>query len=113
MKVVQLLGHAGVIETVRGRGGGIRLARAPHDIVIGDVLRATEGRMNLVECFDCGTSDCPLTAACRFRSALHRALDAFFLVLDGYTLADFTVSPDVLKALLQIEPMPATVARAS
>ncbi len=103
MKVVQMLGHIGVIETVRGRGGGIRLARGPHDIVIGDVVRATEGKLHLVECFDIETSTCPLTPVCRFQAALRRALEAFFLVLDGYTLADFVAQPEPMLTLLRVD----------
>lgn len=101
MKVVQVLGQIGAIETVRGRGGGIRLAREPHEIVIGDVFRATEGKLTLVECFDCSTSSCPITDVCRFKVALQRALEAFFLVLDGYTLADLVVAPDALRRMLE------------
>jgi len=112
MKVVQVLGQLGVVETVRGRGGGIRLARAPNEIVVGEVVRATEGRMHLVECFGEATSSCPIVSACRFREALYRALDAFFLVLDGYTLADMVVSPAPLVALLRIDEGDETIATA-
>lgn len=103
MKVVQTLGQLGLIETLRGRGGGIRLARDPHDIVIGEVLRVTEANLNLAECFDGSTNTCPLSSACRFKRALARALEAFFLVLDGYTLADFIMQPHELTALLGFE----------
>lgn len=110
MKVVQVLGQVGVIQTVRGRGGGIRLARSPHDIVVGEVVRATEGRLNLVECFDDATNACPIAPTCRFRRALERALEAFFLVLDGYTLADMVAAPAPLMQLLHIEaPPPAAI----
>jgi Rrf2 family nitric oxide-sensitive transcriptional repressor len=112
MKVVQVLGHIGVVETVRGRGGGIRLAREPHEIVVGEVVRATEGKLHLVECFDEATSTCPLTPACRFRQALHRALDAFFLVLDGYTLADMVATPGPLIDLLHLEVQESSIAPA-
>ncbi|MFP4125168.1 MAG: Rrf2 family transcriptional regulator [Alphaproteobacteria bacterium] len=112
MKVVQVLGHIGAIESVRGRGGGIRLAREPHEIVVGDVVRATEGKLHLVECFHEATSTCPLAPACRFRQALHRALEAFFLVLDGYTVADLVVTPGPLVELLRLEAPEPTVASA-
>ena len=106
MKVVQILGQIGVIETVRGRGGGIWLAREPHAIVVGDVIRATEGRQVIVECFDEATSTCPLTPVCRLRRAMEQALDAFFLVLDGYTLADLVVRPETLAAHLRLAREP-------
>jgi Rrf2 family nitric oxide-sensitive transcriptional repressor len=105
MKVVQTLGQMGMIETLRGRGGGIRLAKDPHEIVIGRVLRVTEGNLNLAECFDEATNTCPLRPACRFKHALHRALDAFFLVLEGYTLADFISQPHEIAPLIGIEPV--------
>lgn len=102
-KVAQQLAHAGYIETIRGRGGGIRLAVAPETITVGEVIRQTEGTLSLVECFDSATNTCPLIDACRFSKALRRALDAFFLVLDGYTLADLIGDRDGLSALLGLE----------
>jgi len=62
MKAVHQLGRAGFLETLRGRGGGIRLARSPEEIVVGDVVRCTEGRMDLAECFDPATSRCRATS---------------------------------------------------
>ena len=88
MKVAHRLGRAGFLETVRGRRGGIRLARAPEEIRVGDVVRHTEDRMNLVECFDPSTSDCRIEPVCGLRSVLEEALDAFLRTLDRYTLAD-------------------------
>lgn len=88
MKVVHQLGLAGYLETVRGRGGGLRLAREPDQISVGDVVRQTEGRMVLVECFDPKESQCPIEPACGLRVVLREALDSFFRTLDRYTLAD-------------------------
>ncbi|MCC7487077.1 MAG: Rrf2 family transcriptional regulator [Burkholderiales bacterium] len=85
MKVVHRLGQLGYIETVRGKGGGMRLARAPAGINVGEVLRATEDSFELVECMDGG--DCRITRACVLRHALADAREAFLRVLDGYTLA--------------------------
>jgi Rrf2 family nitric oxide-sensitive transcriptional repressor len=90
----------GYLEAVRGRSGGVRLARRPEDIRIGEVIRHTEGRVVLVECFDPATATCPLPPACRLKVALEEALDAFFAVLDGYTLADLIARPDELTPLL-------------
>lgn len=105
-KVAQQLAASGYLRTVRGRGGGLRLAMAPEDIVVGEVVRRTEGSLRLVECFDAAINTCPLAPACRLKRALHRALDAFFLVLDGYTLADLVGARDDLKMLLRIDPSP-------
>jgi Rrf2 family nitric oxide-sensitive transcriptional repressor len=87
MKIVHQLGLAGYVETARGRGGGLRLARPPHQIRVGDVVRRIE-TMSLVECFDPATSSCRIEPACGLRTALKEALEAFFRTLDGYTLAD-------------------------
>jgi Rrf2 family nitric oxide-sensitive transcriptional repressor len=87
MKVVHKLGQAGYVETVRGRSGGLRLALAPEQIRIGEVIRQTEATMALVECFR-PQGLCRIEAACGLRPILKEALDAFHRTLDGYTLAD-------------------------
>jgi Rrf2 family transcriptional regulator, nitric oxide-sensitive transcriptional repressor len=88
MKVVQQLGVAGYVETLRGRGGGLRLAREPELIRVGDVVRHTEGNLALVECFASAESACRIERACGLRFALKEALESFFRTLDGYTIAD-------------------------
>jgi Rrf2 family nitric oxide-sensitive transcriptional repressor len=88
MKVVHQLGLAGYVETVRGRGGGLRLARDPERIRVGEVVRQTEGNMVLVECFDPKESRCRIEPACGLRRVVKEALEAFLRTLDGYTLAD-------------------------
>ncbi len=88
MKVVHELGRADFVETVRGRGGGLRLSGDPSDIRVGDVVRHTEGNMDLVECFDLEANTCRIEPACALRGVLREALDAFMTVLDDYTLAD-------------------------
>lgn len=92
MKVVHQLGRGGYIETVRGKGGGMRLAHAPQDIVLGDVLRQTEGDFTMAECFS-DDSSCRIQAACQLHGVLEQALSAMFLVLDDYTLADLLQKP--------------------
>jgi Rrf2 family nitric oxide-sensitive transcriptional repressor len=88
MKVVHELGRAGFVETTRGRGGGLRLARALDEVTVGDVVRQTEDRMALVQCFDPATSSCRIEPVCALRGALEEALDAFLTTLDAYTIAD-------------------------
>lgn len=102
MKVVHHLRQRGYIETVRGKGGGIRLARAPATINVGAVVRDTEENLNLVECFERASSDCRIERACILRNALGRALDAFFAVLDEYTLADLLVPRARLRKMLPL-----------
>jgi Rrf2 family nitric oxide-sensitive transcriptional repressor len=100
MKVAFELGRKGYLETVRGRGGGVRLARAPDKIRLGEVVRKMEEDFTMVECFDPETNRCAITGPCRLRGALSRALRAYFAVLDEYTLADLAVQHPVLARLL-------------
>lgn len=100
MKVAFELGRKGYLETVRGRGGGLRLARAPHRICLGDVVRAMEDDFTMVECFDPKTNNCAISGPCRLRGALSRALKAYFAVLDEYTLADLAAPHPVLARVL-------------
>jgi Rrf2 family nitric oxide-sensitive transcriptional repressor len=88
MKVVHHLGQEGYVRTVRGKGGGMRLARPPEQINIGDVVRGAEEDLAVVECFQPGNRKCPIVPVCLLRGGLRRAVGAFFSVLDGYTLAD-------------------------
>jgi Rrf2 family nitric oxide-sensitive transcriptional repressor len=78
----------------------------PSAISIGEVVRATEGNLTLVECFDPDTNTCPLASVCRLNSALKRALEGFFLVLDGYTLADLVGDPGRIRPLLGFDEGP-------
>lgn len=100
MKVVHQLGQAGYLETVRGRGGGVRLARAADAIGLGDLIRFTEPDMAIAPCFHPDNQDCPLRRACKLRAALDRARLAFLAVLDSYTIADLTQTPGPMRALL-------------
>jgi Rrf2 family nitric oxide-sensitive transcriptional repressor len=88
MKIVNDLARQGVLETTRGRGGGLRLAKDPASIRIGDVVRAAETDFRLVECFDASTDTCTLTPTCRLKHVFDAALRAYFRELDGATLAD-------------------------
>jgi Rrf2 family transcriptional regulator, nitric oxide-sensitive transcriptional repressor len=100
VKVVHNLSTHGYIHTTRGKGGGLMLAREPRDINVGDVVRHTEVSFDVVECFDRANNRCPITPACRLKSALHEALSAFMNVLDGYTLADILENERELSTLL-------------
>lgn len=83
MKVVHDLRKEGFLDAVRGRSGGIMLARPASRISVGDVVRCTEGQFDLVDC-----ASCVIAPACALTSALHEARSAFMAVLDGYSLAD-------------------------
>ena len=88
MKIVHHLAKQGYVETTRGKGGGMQLAQAPERINIGEVVRGAEEDLALVECFQPGSPECPIEPTCELRGLLGRAMNAFFNVLDGRTLAD-------------------------
>lgn len=87
-KVVNQLAHLGWIDARRGRGGGLQLARAPEVIGLGEVTRAFEPDLDLVECFDRRRNTCPIVSACALIKPFAEARRAFLAVLDGCTLAD-------------------------
>jgi len=99
-KIVYELGKLGLIETIRGRNGGIRLAKPPSEINIGWVIRQTEDNLSLVECFAGRENHCIVTPICHLKHIFHEALQAFLKVLDSYTLADLLQNKDELKNLL-------------
>ena len=88
MKVAQRLTAEGFIESVRGRGGGLRLARTPASLNVGAVVRVMEDTGTFVECFDPLTNSCVVTPACNLRHALAGALEAFARHLDQFSIAD-------------------------
>jgi len=100
VKCVHQLGLWGYVETVRGNGGGFRLARPAQAISVGAVIRRTEEGFDLVECFRPESSACPLIGRCRLRPALQRATEAFLDALDAVTLAEIASNgEDLLKIL--------------
>lgn len=90
MKIVNDLSRLGLLETTRGRGGGLRLLKPAGEIRVGDVVRASETDFRLVECFDSSTNVCTLTPTCRLKKVFSDALQAYFRELDGATLADIS-----------------------
>ena len=100
MKVVHQLARAGVVESVRGKGGGIRLARAPEDIRLGEVVRVSEGDAPIVECLSGNPNACRISASCRLKGVLVEAFDALYAALDEYTLADLVEKPRALTQVL-------------
>lgn len=103
MKVVNKLAREGYVESVRGRGGGIRLGRAPEAINLGALVRATEDDFQLVDC-----GHCVVAPACGITGVLGEALAAFLAVLDRYTLADMLTSRLKLAELLMTDTAAAT-----
>ena len=103
MKVAYDLGRHGFLETVRGRGGGLRLARAPERIGLGEVVRKMEEDFTMVECFSPQTNQCRICGPCRLQDILRDALKAYIAVIDEYTLADLTErNPRLSKLLLAV-----------
>jgi len=112
MKVAHQLGLAGYVATVRGRSGGLRLARAAADINLGDVVRNTEQDMALVPCMSPVDAACVIRPSCQLKRALGRATAAFLAVLDEYSLGDLVKPRHALRGLLDLEPPRRPSARA-
>ena len=99
MKVAYRLCQEGFVKTVRGNGGGLRLAMRPSEINIGEVVRRIENDFSLVGCFEPRCEDCRISSACLLRSALRNALKAFHETLGEYTLQDLLVTRPLLEEL--------------
>jgi Rrf2 family nitric oxide-sensitive transcriptional repressor len=108
MKVAHQLGVAGYIETVRGRRGGLRLAKPVEAIGLAAVIRTTEPDMAIVSCFKPVEAPCAIFPSCVLKHALAKARDAFMAVLEDYTLADLVAPRTKLAGLLDISPAAAT-----
>ncbi len=104
MKVTHELALAGYLDTLRGRNGGLRLARPATEINVGQVMRFTEKGIALVECFDPATNSCVITPACKLKHVLNDALEAFFKTLEQSTLADLVSQPRSLSRLFLTKP---------
>jgi len=104
VKVTGRLIEHGVVASVRGRNGGLRLNRAPEAINIGELVRMTEPHFNLVECFDEDTNTCPIDKACGLKAVLRQAQDAFLRELDRHTLAEFAPRAPALIRLWRRHP---------
>ncbi|EHH67972.1 RrF2 family transcriptional regulator [Gluconobacter morbifer] len=99
VKVVHRLGQGGFVTTIRGRGGGLVLARPADQIVVGDVIRFTEEDIALVDCEGRNSTDgqpCILLSACVLRGVLGEALGAFMSVFDRYTVADLLTGKEAV-----------------
>lgn len=108
-KVVAELHKLGVVETRRGRDGGLWLTAGSEHLSVGRLARLLEGDAEVVECE--GSNPCPLRAGCRLRSALRAAQEAFFSSLDPLTLADLAVPSTRTLLTLSARPFDGTVAQ--
>jgi Rrf2 family iron-responsive transcriptional regulator len=102
-KILQPLVENGLVETVRGRNGGVRLGRAADKITLFDVVRVTEENFAMAECFENDAAECPLVDSCALNSALREALNAFFEVLARYTIDDLVKARPNVRNLLGID----------
>lgn len=99
-KIVFELNKLAYIETIRGRNGGIRLAKSPEDMNVGTIVRLFENDFTILECFDKETNHCVISPACQLKHALNKALQAFLHVLDQYTIKDLVVNDNELLRLM-------------
>lgn len=103
VKISHQLTNSGLIESTRGRNGGVRLSGTPASISVEQALRATEDNFDLVECLNASQNHCVLTDVCKLSGVLDAALAAFFAVLRETTLADLVKNGKAIeKSLLPI-----------
>jgi len=101
MKIVAQLTEQGLVSSLRGRGGGLRLAAAPETLTVGQVVRLMEGRLEPVTCEDPnGGAACVVVGACRLQGVFAEAMQAFLAVLDRWTLAAVAAEPRAAQRLL-------------
>ncbi|MCK9541590.1 MAG: Rrf2 family transcriptional regulator [Novosphingobium sp.] len=99
MKVANALSHDGFVDTVRGRAGGMRLARPADAITVGEVVRRTEEGFELADC-----SGCALSPACGLTGVLAEGMQAMLNVFDSYTIADLLTDRDTMRRLMNRQP---------
>ena len=104
-KILQPLVQHGLVETVRGRHGGVRLGRDADQITLFDVVRVTEESFAMAECFESDAAECPLVDSCGLNSALREALNAFFDVLSRHTIDDLVKARPNVRSLLGIDQL--------
>jgi Rrf2 family transcriptional regulator, nitric oxide-sensitive transcriptional repressor len=88
VRVIHTLGEHRYVDIHAGRSGGVMLAREPHLIALGDVIRHAEPNLRLAECFDRESNTCPIAPQCALKGMLNEALEAFLATLNQYTIAD-------------------------
>lgn len=103
LKAANTLAQHGYLDVIRGRGGGVTLARDPAGITVAEVVRLTEGPIELVECFNANTNTCPLIGVCRLSAALQTATRAFMAELEAVSIADIARNRATLLARLADE----------
>ena len=102
-KILQPLNKAGLVETVRGRNGGVWLPKPAAEITLFDIVKVTEDSFAMAECFEAGEIDCPLVDSCGLNAALRKALNAFFEVLQQYSIDDLVKARPQINFLLGLD----------
>ena len=103
VKVAYQLAKSGYVETQKGKNGGMKLARSPAQINIGEAVRNLEPDFHLVECFNQAENKCRITSACKFKSVLFDAQEAFLKTLDAFSLAQITENDVELLTALAVD----------
>lgn len=97
VKVIHSMSTKGLLETTRGKGGGVRLSKPADEITVGEVVRQMEGNLNIIECFE---PKCPIVPRCKLRGVLDEARDSFMSTLEKFTISDLIVNKSQLKHLM-------------
>lgn len=104
-KILQPLAKGGLVQTIRGRNGGVKLARSAKEISLLDVVKVTEDNFAMAECFENDAAECPLVNSCALNSALRKALNAFFDVLAEHSIDDLVKARTDINRLLGLDEL--------
>ncbi len=104
VKVVHNLSLKKYINSSRGKGGGLRLAHTPNEIIVGAVVRDTEPNFNVAECFTEVHDNCSIETICQLKNILHIATENFLSTLDGYTVADIIADSANEESIIDLHP---------
>lgn len=104
-KILQPLAKGGLVQTIRGRNGGVKLARPASEISLLDVVKITEDNFAMAECFENDAAECPLVDSCALNSALRKALNAFFDVLSEHSIEDLVKARPDINMLLGLDEL--------
>ena len=92
-KLVSRLSAAGLLESTRGTGGGVRLSRPPAAISLADIVEAVEGPIVMTACLDTGRSDCALEDCCSVRPHMGVVNGVIRGALQSVSLAQLSSTP--------------------
>ena len=92
--IIAILSRAGLVEGLRGKGGGYRLTRSSAKYSVGEILRLTEGSLAPVTCLEGAENPCPRAGECTTLPMWQKLDDLINTYLDSVSLSDLLSQTD-------------------